>query len=62
MPANRWWEFEDAEVSFSGLRVARTWQLARRPDGRIETWLGRRSRPGRGENRSGLAFDRLLHD
>jgi hypothetical protein len=53
--------FEE-ELPRSGLRVTRTWQLARRPDGRIETWLGRRARPGRGESRSGLAFDRLLPD
>ncbi len=53
--------FEE-ELPRSGLRVTRTWQLARHADGRIATWLGRRSRPGRGESRSGLAFDRLRND
>lgn len=50
--------FEE-ELPRSGLRLTRSWQLARRPDSRVETWLGRRARPGRGESRSGIAFDRL---
>lgn len=53
--------FEE-ELPRSGLRVIRSWQLARQSDGRTATWLGRRSRPGRGESRSGLAFDRLRRD
>jgi len=53
--------FEE-ELPRSGLRVIRSWQLARQSDGRTTTWLGRRSRPGRGESRSGLAFDRLRRD
>jgi hypothetical protein len=53
--------FEE-ELPRSGLRVIRSWQLARQSDGRTRLWLGRRSRPGRGESRSGLAFDRLRSD
>jgi hypothetical protein len=50
--------FEE-ELPRGGLRVTRTWQRARHADGRVTTWMGRRSRPGRGDAHSGLAFDRI---
>jgi hypothetical protein len=50
--------FEE-EIPRSGIAVARSWQLARAPDGTSVAWIGRRKRPGRGEGSSGLAFDRL---
>lgn len=48
----------EEEVPRSGLMLTRSWQLARTSDGRMVTWLGRRARPGRGESRSLVAFDR----
>ena len=50
--------FEE-ELPRSGLVVTRSWQLARSADGGMTAWIGRRARPGRGESRSGLAFDDL---
>ena len=50
--------FEE-EVPRSGVVVSRAWQLARTPDGRTLSWIGRRKRPSRGEGSSGLAFDQL---
>src|SRR5205085_6319780 len=44
--------FEE-ELPRSGLLATRAWQLARTPDGRTATWIGRRTRPGRVESRSG---------
>jgi hypothetical protein len=49
--------FEE-EIPRSGLMLTRSWQLARAADGRLITWVGRRTRPGRGESRSQIAFDR----
>ena len=49
--------FEE-EVPRSGLMLTRSWQLTRAADGRLITWIGRRTRPGRGESRSQVAFDR----
>jgi hypothetical protein len=47
------------EIPSAGLRVIRRFQSARGADGRLNTWIGRRKGPGRGEGHSGLEFDRL---
>lgn len=48
----------DEEVPRSGLRVTRSYQYARGPDGSHHLWVGRRVTPARsGEARSGLRFD-----
>jgi hypothetical protein len=56
-PAQPFALFEE-EVPRSGLMLTRSWQLTRAADGRLITWIGRRTRPGRGESRSQLRFDR----
>jgi hypothetical protein len=50
--------FEE-ELPRSGLLATRAWQFARTAAGGSVAWIGRRTRPGRGESRSGLAYDRL---
>jgi hypothetical protein len=50
--------FEE-EVPKSGAVVNRTWQRTRWSDGSVVTWLGRRKTNGRGEQTSGLAFDKI---
>lgn len=47
------------EIPREGLHVERTYRLARGTAGTMTLWLSRRSGPGRGEGRSGLAFDIL---
>lgn len=49
----------EEEVPRAGVRVMRTWKMARDVDGRAHLWIGRRKLPGRGELRSGIAFDVL---
>ncbi len=49
----------EEEVPREGVRVTRTYQLARWQDGATHLWIGRRKRIGRGEGSSGLAFDRV---
>jgi hypothetical protein len=51
--------FPEEELPRSGLAVTRSWQLARDASGATHAWVGRRTRPGRGEGSSGLAFDEL---
>jgi hypothetical protein len=48
---------EDEEVPREGLRVRRVPALGRGTDGRYLRWITRRMSVGRGEGRSGLAFD-----
>jgi hypothetical protein len=48
--------FEE-EVPRAGVRVTRTYQLARWIDGSTHVWIGRRKGAGRGEGSSGLRFD-----
>lgn len=48
--------FEE-EVPREGIRVTRSYQLARGQDGSTHLWIGRRKRVGRGEGSSGLRFD-----
>lgn len=50
--------FEE-ELPRSGLLATRRWQFARTAAGASVTWIARRTRPGRGESRSGLVHDRL---
>ena len=48
--------FEE-EIPREGVRVTRTWQLARWHDGSTHLWIGRQKEVGRGEGSSGLRFD-----
>lgn len=48
--------FEE-EVPREGIRVTRSWQLARWHDGSTHLWIGRQKEIGRGEGSSGLRFD-----
>lgn len=50
--------FEE-ELPRSGLLATRAWQFARTAAGDSVAWVGRRTRPGRGESRSGLRYDAL---
>ena len=50
----------EEEIPREGVRVTRSYQLARWQDGGTHLWIGRRKRIGRGEGSSGLRFDRLL--
>src|SRR5262249_47156306 len=50
--------FEE-EVPREGIRVTRTWQLARWHDGSTHLWIGRQKEIGRGEGSSGLRFDSI---
>jgi len=47
----------DSEVPREGVRVQRIPMLSRRSDGTYDVWTARRVTIGRGEGRSGLAFD-----
>ncbi len=48
------------EVPREGVRVERIYRLARGSAGAMTLWLSRHTGPGRGEGRSGLAFDLML--
>ena len=50
--------FEE-EVPREGLRVTRSYHLARWTDGSTHLWVGRRKAVGRGEGSSGLRFDSI---
>jgi hypothetical protein len=47
----------EEEIPLSGVRVTRTYQMCRAPDGSVRLWAGRRKRPGREAVASGLQFD-----
>jgi hypothetical protein len=49
----------EEEVPREGVRVVRTFQLARWQDGSTHLWIGRQKSVGRGEGSSGLRFDML---
>jgi hypothetical protein len=49
----------EEEVPREGVRVVRTFQLARWQDGSTHLWIGRQKSVGRGEGSSGLRFDTL---
>jgi hypothetical protein len=50
----------EEEVTRAGVKVERCFQRTRWYDGRVVTWVGMRKQQGRGEGRSGLAFDQLI--
>lgn len=50
----------EEEVSRAGIRVRKAFQRTRWHGGRVFTWLGTHKEVGRGEGRSGLAFDELV--
>jgi len=47
----------EEEIPREGIRVTRSWQLARWQDGSTHLWIGRQKDIGRGEGSSGLRFD-----
>jgi hypothetical protein len=49
----------EEEVPREGIRVTRSYQLARWHDGSTHLWIGRRKQVGRGEGSSGLKYDSL---
>jgi hypothetical protein len=49
----------EEEIPREGVRVTRSYQLARWQDGSTHLWLGRRKEVGRGEGSSGLRFDTI---
>ena len=57
-PARAYFLCEE-EVLRTGVRVTQSYQRTRWHDGSVFTWIGVRKETGRGEGRSGLAFDRL---
>ena len=50
----------EEEIPREGVRVTRSYQLARWQDGSTYLWIGRRKEVGRGEGSSGLRFDTLV--
>jgi hypothetical protein len=50
----------EEEVTRAGVQLERCYQRTRWYDGRVITWIGTRKKQGRGEGRSGLAFDQLV--
>jgi hypothetical protein len=53
-------EIYEEEIPREGVRVTRSYQLARWQDGSTYLWIGRRKEVGRGEGSSGLRFDTLV--
>jgi hypothetical protein len=58
-PAKQAMFVHEEEVPRSGTKVTRGFQRTRWRDGRTVVWLALTKQTGRGEDRSGLAFDRL---
>jgi hypothetical protein len=52
----------EEEVPRGGIRVTRAYQFARSSDGAAHLWVGRRKRPGGGEQSSGLRYDVVSND
>jgi hypothetical protein len=50
----------EEEIPREGVRVNRSYQLARWHDGSTHLWIGRKKGVGRGEGSSGLRFDTLV--
>jgi hypothetical protein len=50
----------EEEIPREGIRVTRSYQLARWQDGSTHLWIGRRKEVGRGEGSSGLRFDTIV--
>jgi hypothetical protein len=60
IPADEHRMVYDAEVGREGVRLQRIPMLSRRSDGTYDLWTARRVTVGRGEGRSGLAFDSAI--
>ncbi|HEX6095402.1 MAG TPA: hypothetical protein VF432_03675 [Thermoanaerobaculia bacterium] len=60
LAAKRSYFLHEEEVPRAGVIVSQSYQRTRWRDGRPWVWLGARKQTGRGEESSGLAFDRLL--
>jgi hypothetical protein len=58
-PARPYFIHEE-EVTRAGVKIEKCYQRTRWYGGAVVTWLGIRKQQGRGEGRSGLAFDQLL--
>lgn len=54
------YDLHEEEVPRAGIRVTQGFQRTRWYDGRTFVWFGARKETGRGEQSSGLAFDRIL--
>jgi hypothetical protein len=54
------YDLHEEEVPRAGIRVTQSFQRTRWYDGRTFVWFGARKETGRGEQSSGLAFDRIL--
>jgi hypothetical protein len=50
----------EEEVPRSGIKVEKSFRRTRWYNGKVYNWLGIRKQVGRGEGRSGLAFDQIL--
>jgi hypothetical protein len=50
----------EEEVPRAGTNVYQSYQRSRWYNGSVYTWFGIRKQTGRGEGRSGLAFDRAV--
>lgn len=57
-PAQPYFLYEE-EVPRAGVRVTQGYQRTRWHDGSVYTWVGVKKQTGRGEAKSGLAFDRV---
>lgn len=52
----------DEEVPATGVRITRSWQMARQADGGWVLWLGRRKRPASPMRAPRLVFDEIIQD
>ena len=50
----------DDEVPATGVRVTRSWQMARQADGGLVLWVGRRKRPAGAARSPALVFDEVV--
>ena len=50
----------EEEIPRAGIKIHKSFQRTRWYDGKVYNWLGIRKQVGRGEGRSGLAFDRVV--
>ncbi|MFQ5636632.1 MAG: hypothetical protein ACE5IR_01390 [bacterium] len=50
----------EEEISRAGVRIHTSFQRTRWYNGKVYNWLGIRKQVGRGEGRSGLAFDQII--
>jgi hypothetical protein len=50
----------EGEIARAGIRVEKSFQRTRWYNGAVYTWVGIRKQVGRGEGRSGLAFDQII--